>query len=295
MSLTISQAFEIFSSNLEITNKQQNLVSSRRTNVVNSISEKITLHPQKSLLIGSYDRDTLIRYLSESDVDILIILHYGENKDWNNSFGAIKVLDRFKEILDLSFPTVEKRRDRNCICMKYSEFTLDVVPAFLHDEGYFTIPDANRGLWIKTNPIKFAEYQTNINKLMHGTYKPLIKMVKAWNRNVGWPIKSFHLECIMNNRYSNYTQGYTFSSMLKIFFDNLPQYLQNPSYDPITGDRVDTYLDNVAYDKNKRRIAIEKAKKASIIASMAYDEEQNYPSEALSYWKQLLGEFFPNV
>lgn len=290
MATTIKQAFSEYQSNLEITDRQVGLVSARRKNVVLAIQKKLSLHPDESKLIGSYDRQTLIRYLSEGDVDIMVILHYGNNKGWDNSEGTIKALDRFKAILDEEYPDTKKHRDQNCISMRFSEFILDIVPAFSIEGGYFKIPDSIRKQWVPTNPIKFAEKITAVNKNMDGTFVPLIKMVKGWNRNVGWPIQSFHLECIMYNRYSSYTQSYTYSSMLKYFFDNLPGYLSGSSYDPVMGDRVDTYLDNAAV-KTKRQIAIEKAQAASAIATEAYQEK--YPSVAIREWKSLFGEFFP--
>lgn len=121
MAKSVTEAFQQYKSNLEITDYQTSLVSQRRNNVVSAIDQKIKLHTDTpSLLIGSYDRHTLTRYLSEGDVDVMVVLHYGDNKVWDTSNGTIQVLDRFKEILDNAFPMTEKRRDRNCITMRYS-------------------------------------------------------------------------------------------------------------------------------------------------------------------------------
>jgi hypothetical protein len=293
MATEIEKAFEEFASHLEITDKQESLVSDRRANVEKALREELVLHSsEEPKVTGSWDRNTLTRYLSEGDVDMMVILHYGENKGWDNAEGTIKALDRFKSILDEAYPDTDKRRDVNCISMQFSEFRLDVVPAFRYKEGYYKIPDSVRKLWVKTNPFQFAEKITEVNTMMDGTFVPLIKMVKGWNREVGWPIRSFHLECMMYHHYSTYTQHYSYSSMVKVFFENLASYLSNPCYDPIMGDRVDTYLDNYA-TKTKRTIAIEKAKKAAAAAKEAYEDQEKYPSVALSEWKSLMGEFFP--
>lgn len=289
----IETAFKEFSSNLEISDKQESLVSDRRANVEEALEAELTLHSsEKPKVTGSWDRNTLTRYLSEGDVDVMVIMHYAENKGWDNAEGTIKCLDRFKAILDEAYPDTDKWRDRNCISMQFSEFRLDVVPAFRFTEGYYKIPDTVRKLWVPTNPFTFAEKITEVNKAMGGTYVPLIKMVKGWNREVGWPIRSFHLECMMYHRYKTYTQGYTYSSMVKVFFENLAYYLSNPCYDPVMNDQVDTYLDNNA-SKTKRTIAIEKAKKAAAAAKEAFEDQEKYPSVALSEWKALMGEFFP--
>jgi hypothetical protein len=235
----------------------------------------------------------MIRYLSEGDVDVMVVLHYGNNEAWDTPDGTIKALDRFRAILDEAYPGTQKRRDRNCITMGFSEFRLDMVPAFKTNSGYYNIPDSVRKEWVATDPFTFADKITEVNKNMDGTFVPLIKMVKAWNRNVGWPIRSFHLECLLYNRYRTYTEGYTYSSMLKFLFAALPGYLAGTCYDPVTQDRLDGYLDNEA-QKTRREIAIEKAQAAAEASQEAFNDQDRYPSLAIGEWKSLVGEFFPS-
>lgn len=298
MATTITQAFNTFASNLEITDRQTKLVSTRRQNVVNAIGAELALHPiTPSLVIGSYDRNTLIRYLSEGDVDVLVILNYGKNSDWDSAEGTIRTLDRFKTILDKAYPNTEKGRDRNCITMQFSEFRLDVVPAFMVDDGlskYYKIPDSVRRMWVLTDPIQFAAKVTGINSTMDRMFVPLIKMVKGWNRDKSWPIRSFHLECMMYDHFKSYTTGYSYPYMLKEFFASLASRLSFPSYDPVRGDQVDTYMDNGA-TKTRRQIAIEKAQDAAAKSREAYEDQDKYSAViAIQEWKALMGEFFPN-
>lgn len=294
MAVTVKESFNQFATNLNITDRQVTLVSTRRKNVVDTLEEKLSLHSeQPSKLIGSYDRDTMIRYLSESDVDVMVVLHYGNNKEWDNKEGVTKALNRFKKILEDSFPNVICNIDRNCIIMKFSEFRLDVVPAFRFTDGHYTIPDTYRGAWLKTNPIKFAEEVTRINKNMDGCFIPLIKMIKGWNRNFSKPLRGFHIECMMMKHYKDYKQSYTYDSMINIFFSRLPEYLKSASYDPILGDRVDLYLDNSSLG-NARENFINRAKKAAASADEAFEDREKYPSVSIKEWKELLGDFFPS-
>lgn len=294
MAKTIKDSFDNYSSRLEITDRQGTKVSNCRTNVVEKLGNVLSLHPdEKSKLIGSYDRNTLTRYLSEGDVDVMVILHHGNNENWDNADGTGKVLDKFKSILEESYPDTPMHRDENCVTMQLSEFRLDVVPAFKLSSGSYKIPDTVRQRWIETNPFVFANLITKTNKTMGSSFVPLIKMVKGWNRDEGWPIRSFHLECIMYNRYRGYIQGYSYDSMLQLFFQDLPSYLSSTCYDPVTGDRVDLYLDNNA-TTTKRQIAIGKAKRAAEKAKEAYNDQEKYPITAIGEWKELLGEFFPS-
>jgi hypothetical protein len=117
-------------------------------------------------------------------------------------------------------------------------------------------------------------------------------MVKAWNREVSKPLRGFHLECILYDRYRGYTQSYTYSSMLCCFFEALPGYLSAACYDPITGDLVDGYLGKNVQGSDRQKV-IAKAEKAARAAREALDDETKYTSVAIGEWKNLLGEFFP--
>jgi hypothetical protein len=76
MATTINQAFGEYRSTLEVKDRQVWLVAARRYNVVATLTKELSLHSSTpSKLIGSYDRHTLTRYLSEGDVDVMIVLH----------------------------------------------------------------------------------------------------------------------------------------------------------------------------------------------------------------------------
>ena len=293
MATTIKESFRIYASNLNVSNRQETIVSNCRKNVVSKISAKLSLHTeQPSRLIGSYDRDTLTRYLRQGDVDVMIVLHYGKNKSWDNKDGVQKALRRFRDILKEAYPKTDVGIDRNCVTMELSEFRLDVVPAFRWKEGYYSIPDTYRGAWLPTDPTRFAEMVTRINKNMGGTFVPLIKMVKGWNRELPKPLRGFHIECMMVDHYKTYTKPYTYDSTLNVFFSNLPGYLSGASYDPVNGDRVDLYLDNGGLGYDRKRL-VKQAQDAANLASEAFSDGESYPSVAIGEWKELFGEFFP--
>ncbi len=298
MATTIKQSFSVYASNLNITDKQEETVSNCHNNVTRVIKKKLDLHKEESKVIGSWDRNTLIKYLSENDVDLMVILHYGKNKNWDNPAGTVAALDKFKEILDEAYPDTKKWKDRNCITMQLSKFKLDVVPAFKYDDGttsYYKIPDTYRKQWLPTDPFSFASRLTTINKNMGQTFIPLIKMVKGWNRDNGKLIRSFHLESVMYYHYKSYNQSFTYSSTLNVFFGSLADRLSKACYDPITNDRLDGYMDNSS-QTTIREMAVSKAKKAAEIAQKAYDYEkagEDYEEYAIYEWKKLLGEFFP--
>jgi hypothetical protein len=293
MSTTVSASFIEFARRLNITDRQTTIVSNCHKNVVRKIAAKIDLHTeQPSLLIGSYQRDTLTRYLSQGDVDLMIVLHHGKNPNWHDDSGAAASLNAIKRILSSAYESTECGIDRNCVTMKLAAFRLDVVPAFKFSDGSYRIPDTYRGKWLPTNPIEFAKELTRINAAMDGSFVPLAKMIKAWNREYTKGLRSFHLECLLMNHYRLYNQAYTYGSMAKVFFGRLPSYLQHPTYDPISGDQVDLYLDNKSLG-NDRDVFVKRALRAAALAEEALHDSELYPSVAIEEWKKLFGEFFP--
>jgi hypothetical protein len=291
MATTLRESFRQYARNLEITDNQSTIVSNCRRNVTTKLGAKLSLHDEKSKVIGSWDRRTLTRRLSEADVDVMVILHYGKNKGWDNGDGTVNALDKFKSILQEAYPNTTMRRDVNCITMKLNQFRLDVVPAFKWDSGFYKIPDSVRRQWVPTDPFTFASWMTTVNTSMGGDFKPLVKMVKGWNREVGWPLRSLHLEALMYLRYRTYPESYTYDSMLNNFFAALPNYLRTACYEPVKGDRLDTYLDTSS--TRTRASAIVKAEKAAELSAAAYSWANIDPERSIRIWKTLLGEFFP--
>lgn len=308
MAKSLEAAFSEFKSRLEITDWQAALVSQRRANVGKVLSAKLTLAPSAApQVIGSWDRHTLIAPLKTADVDLLVPLDRREHGGWFDGVGTAKVLDRFKAILSEAYPETPMHRDRNCISMDFAQFRLDVVPAFLArrpigNRSYFKIPDAVRKRWVSTDPARFAQAVTDINKRMNGTFVPLVKMAKGWNRTVGWPIRSIHLEAMLYYHFTGIDgwferldatlRGFSYPWMLKSFFSELPRYLGLSCIDPAAGDRLDTYLDNEA-KKTRRKLAIEKARAAKVAARQAYADRKKNPVEAIDEWRVLMGEVFP--
>lgn len=291
MATTVHGAFQDYKFNLEITDRQENTVANSRAAMVTNLKRELYLHSEESKVIGSWGRNTLTRHLPEGDVDVMIILHYDKHRNWYSVPGVTACLDKFKQIIDSNYPNTVNRRDQNCITVKFKQFRLDVVPAFKWEGGFYKIPDSVRGNWIETDPFTFADYITRVNKTMDGTFVPIIKMVKGWNRDAGWPISSFHLECMLYYHYRNYTESFSYSSTLKRFFEFLPTYLQNSCYDPIRNERVDTYLDTGF--PTKRQQATSKAQSAAKDAARAFSYEKTNPEASIKLWGVLLGEFFP--
>jgi predicted nucleotidyltransferase len=72
METTLPAAYQKLKENLEITGVQKSTVSTRQQSIRNSLSGHLNV--VDSLLTGSYSRNTMISPLSESDIDIMVVL-----------------------------------------------------------------------------------------------------------------------------------------------------------------------------------------------------------------------------
>ena len=118
-------------------------------------------------------------------------------------------------------------------------------------------------------------------------------MVKAWNRANGNLLNGYHIECIMYHNYKSYKEGYTYESMLKCFFEKLPNYVREKCVDPVTQESVDMYLGSVF--NGKRQSAIKTAEKANKSSVSAFAKAENGNIEdSIGLWKNLLGNYFPS-
>jgi hypothetical protein len=131
--------------------------------------------------------------MQEADVDIMVVLDGGCRRR-----GPRAVLDLVKDTLREQYQTSQISRNRQAVTIRFSDFTVDVVPAFgiWWESGVLDICNSGDGSWIRTSPQKHIEISGKVNKRADGLVVPAVKMLKASNRTAGWPLRSFHLEVL---------------------------------------------------------------------------------------------------
>lgn len=200
MSSAISSAFNEFKSNLEITGLQSEAVSKRQQNVRTAIEDGLCV--LSSFLTGSYMRSTMIRPLSEADIDIFIVL----DPQYYYQYNPASLLDKVKNVLLVEYPKTPKiSRNGQAVTITFKDFVVDVVPAFNRSGGGYIIPSSVKERWIETDPKIHEDYFSTQNFNHTGKFIPIVKMLKAWNRESGKSIKSFYLELLAAKVFSNVT------------------------------------------------------------------------------------------
>jgi hypothetical protein len=290
MARTILESFNKLRGNLEITDLQQSTVSTRQQAVRNAVSNELTM--SDSFLTGSYSRSTLIAPLKDADIDIVVVLDAKYFHLYNGQNGGqAGLLDLLKRSLKKTYPnTPDISRNGQAVTIQFTDFMVDVVPAFNRQGGGYLIPNSVSQSWISTDPKKHVELMTAANKIHDGNLIPLIKMIKGWNRTSNEEFRSFHLEVIVMQvlagvRISDDSSG------VRYFFDKARSYVKQENPDPAgyAGD-VGSYLnthEKVDSAVSRLETAYERALKAEDYANRGHIED------AVNIWRKVFGNYFP--
>lgn len=151
---------------------------------------------------GSYDRDTLISRLvdSNSDVDIMVIF---DEKRWESQ----TYLNKLKSFAEEHYPKAERYQDHPTIVIEDEKIKFELVPCIYKEESTFLLEKylvpqrQNSELeWIKTEP----DYLKNkLNKFVNTkpTLINLILLFKYWNLCNGSLYKTFKIESFMIDKF----------------------------------------------------------------------------------------------
>lgn len=292
MATTIPQSFLELKQNLEISDTQGTIISARQKSVRGVIEAKINLIEPFSFLTGSYCRQTLIAPLKEADIDIFFVLdpkyyHHYNGKNGNQA----GLLDGVRKVLLKTYTkTPDISRNGQAVTIRFNDFVVDVVPGFNRQGGGFLIPNSVNQSWIPTNPKKHVEIMSSANKAHNNELIPLIKMIKAWNKNNDKYFNSFHLEVIALEALNNVSIT-DFSSGVRYFFDKGRTLVAQKNLDPAgyggdIGGYIDTH-EKVQEAIAKFQLAYDRAVKAEDYA------KRGYAKDAIDMWIKIFGDYFP--
>lgn len=291
MATPVEAAFWTFAGNLEVLNKQPDLVAQRQRKVEKLLRRRLTV--VRSLLIGSYVRNTITRPMEESDVDLLVLLDYSKHKRWLDGEGVERVRERFSGCLAGRRRPSTVPIGRHALHLRFPEFRLDVMPALANPVGGYLVPDFVRREWIPMHPAAFDEQIARLDQQHDRRAIPLIRMLKAWNRTTRLPLRGFHLECLV---YRYLEEGWPireYSVTIPHLLKWLRSALNRPVEEPIFGQIVDAYLDEgEGWPKPRQQVVTILAETMGQI-ELATRAAQADWRDALRIWKGLFGPLFP--
>lgn len=285
MARTILELFRKLKANFEITELQKSTLSTRQQNVRKAVEKELIV--SDSFLTGSYSRHTMIAPLKEADVDIFVVLH----SDYYEQNGQTNLLDKVRRVLLKTYPDTPKiSRNGQAVTITFTDFKVDVVPAFYRKGEGFLIPNSITKRWISTNPKVHVEIMNNENEAHDGDLVPIVKMIKGWNRNINHAFVSFYLELLAVNIFKNgtildYPRG------MRYFFDKGREKIKYKVKDPVNyGENINPF-DTVSTVKD----AVNRFENAYKLAKNAEDDARNgYTAAAIEGWREIFGDYFPS-
>jgi hypothetical protein len=281
--LTLDEAFRKFKSRLELNERE--------------LDTQFKI--DRSFLTGSYARWTKTKPLK--DVDIFFVLKSAE--DHYRTKSPSVVLTDFHMALAEKYGDYAKKQNRSINVdfgvrpdgddnTDYRVISVDVVPAFDHIDD-FKIPDAERGVWIETNPKTHASMATTAHQAYGNEWKGLVRMAKYWNNNPRHgekPIKpSFLIEVMaLECLYGGW--GGDFDREIQGFFATLADRIFDVWPDPAgLGPPISDGMD--AARKTRARELLKAAERDATVAIDHARRGRN--GEALKAWRALFGPKFP--
>lgn len=284
MATTITSSFQKLKENLEITGLQKSTVSTRQENVRDVVAGEMDV--LDSFLTGSYSRSTMISPLSEADIDIFIVL----DPKYYETDGQANLLDKVKRALLKTYTKTPKiSRNGQAVTITFTDFVVDVVPAFNRKGGGYLIPNSVQKAWIATNPKTHVDVMIQENKNHNGDLVPIVKMIKGWNKNINNDFVSFYLELLAIKIFKNITIS-DFSSGMGFFFDKGRDGIKYKVHDPVDyGGQINGLRNCKTVEDAVSRF--ETAYNRAIKAEQ-YAKKGNIES-AVNEWKKIFGDYFP--
>lgn len=302
--LTVSEAFKIFKSRLELPQSLQNKISTHHQAVRGwiesydpGIKTKLigSLHPKRKTRINPRKGDSF-------DIDILVIL--GSFVRWV-SYGGVKPIDALNKLENIikkhgTYKKMGPETDSPTIIFEYSDgIKVELVPAYLDNigdkppkgRGYW-VPRRNK--WILADYDYDAEYISSMNEKSKGYLIPLIKMLKAAKRNLFPLMMSYHLEVLASNLIPDIIQVFemkgiplSYPSLIYTFFFVAKEKITEPAIIPGSkSPPADRYLK----DQDRLKLSQLFVKLANYCGKLLSLKDQ----KAIKGWKELFGEPFPS-
>lgn len=167
------------------------------------------------LLFGSYTRNTILprRYDAESDVDVMVIFKKYNWHGWSLS-GPESFRTKLKTFAVTRYASSDIRKDFPTVVLSLQHIRYDLVPAITDTWGTYYIPDKGDS-WQATYPNQFNQTLTEANQRFNNIVKPVVRLLKAWNGKVNYPLPSFEMEQkIANFNFTgdNYQKGFFYAA-----------------------------------------------------------------------------------
>lgn len=185
----ISDDFKIFINNLE----QDNINTMETT--VGEIAKKLNKsyydlegnRTSHMYIVGSVGRETAIKGVSDLDIIFDLPNETFKKFDGYESNGQSALLQEVKKILKDRYSDTEISGDGQVVVIKFSKYTVELVPGFKQSDDRFKYPDThNGGSWKYTDPIPEIDESKKTAEDTNNNFKYVANMLRAWKNKQGF-------------------------------------------------------------------------------------------------------------
>lgn len=235
-------------------------------------------------MIGSADRGTLIRPLTDVDVMTEFTNKDGIFEKYRYNSGAL--LQRIRNALDAKTSIGQIGVRGQAVRLFYTDgIHVDIVPVFKWSGGGYALASGSGG-WITTDPEAQATWYSGRKETVGPNLTAIVKLAKRWNSVHSSRFSSYHLEVMTASMFG--TVGLNYRDALKCFFDWAPKWISVS--DPAGHYGVlDDYL---TYDARQQAISRLGGARDRAINALAAEATGDH-AEAKRLWKIELGSGFP--
>lgn len=316
----IEESHQEHAESVTITDRQGRNMEQRKETVVGHLEDD-GFHVKESSIYGSVLQGTATGPLDdETDVDILVVLDEEEHGEWaKDGKGTRNALRAVKRTLQKKYPNQEVYIDRSVVAVEFSDFKVEVTPAFEYSEannpeepgdpatvGGLELPfqprgrdDPNQGYvipdtygeesWTGTNPRKFQSMYEAVNKNNNGKLQQVAVTAKKWNEKNGKPVSSFHM---VNMAYRYFQEdapaNASTTEHMHRFFRRLPDYMQSETREPVYQERLDKGMSS----EEKRKAAKKAYNDQEKLREAKRLQERGKTEEAKQKYREVYGDDF---
>ena len=285
--MTVAEMFESFIQNLAIDDREQ--ISNRYGEITSTLNKKYRDSSSKtanSLQVGSYGRYTAIKGVS--DLDMVYIMPSSEWERFKNGRQSA-LLQEVKSAILERYPNTDIRGDGQVVVVSFSNYVIEVLPAFEQDDDSFKYPNTkDGGSWEITKPREEISATSAMDKEKNSNLRCLCKMARAWKNKHGVVMGGLLIDTLAYN-FLNSTSDYDsksymlYDEMSRDFFKYLYEQPEQDYYLAL-GSRQ-----RVKVKKKFQR----KAKKAYNLCKRAIEAESE--TGVNDKWKAVFGRPFPSA
>lgn len=285
--MNVSNTFQEFLQNLAIDNKEE--ISNRYeeiTKVLNIKYRNTESKTSNSLQVGSYGRFTAIKNIS--DLDMVYILPWTEYERFKNGRQSA-LLQEVKKTIQSRYPKTDMRGDGQVVVISFTNYQIEVLPAFENDDGSFLYPDTNDGgSWETTKPRLEIKAILDLHQAKNQNLRTLCKMIRSWKNYHGVAMGGLLIDSVAYNFLNSTTyyddKSFTYYDwLIRDFLEYLSE-LQNTNHVFAPGSNQKVHI--------KKKFQT-RAKKAHKLVLEAIEAQEN--KNANRKWKKIFGKSFPSA